>query len=143
MTHVNTRNLNDLQGKTVVIPKGTRVHSMHPSKREYVLKRAQRVKVHHTLSGWSMSHHMMSERDFRRVEQREDMQDQLEAYKKVKFDYDFARELRKEDEISEAALRESMDAYHKFRFVFSSPSVRWPGTSGYWCESHTWIEEQV
>jgi len=142
MTHTNTRNIDNLRGKTVVIPKGTRIRTMHPSRKEYVLKRNQRVKVNHTLSGWSMPAHMMGEREFHIVEFSSDMKDQWEAYKKVKFDYDFAWELRKERQLDDDAWKTACDAYYDFRFVFSKPSVRWPGTGGYWCEADTWIVEE-
>lgn len=41
-----------LKGDTIIVPKGSVVHTTHPSGRVQVTKRAQRVTVHHCLDGW-------------------------------------------------------------------------------------------
>lgn len=38
-------------GMTVIIPRGTKVKSTNPSRREYVTKCARKVRVHHLLPG--------------------------------------------------------------------------------------------
>lgn len=40
------------KGDTIVIPKGTVIHTTHPSGRVQVSKRAQTITVSHTLDGW-------------------------------------------------------------------------------------------
>lgn len=40
------------RGSKLTVPAGTVVHSTNPSKRQYVLKRAQTVLVHHAPDGW-------------------------------------------------------------------------------------------
>jgi hypothetical protein len=39
------------KGEEIIIPKGTIVKSMNPSKREYTLKRNQKIKIAHLRSG--------------------------------------------------------------------------------------------
>jgi len=40
------------KGDTLTIPKGSVVHTTHPSGRVQVTKRAQKITVHSTLDGW-------------------------------------------------------------------------------------------
>jgi hypothetical protein len=44
-------NLPIKSGDTVIIPKGIKVKTMNPSKKEYITKRTMKIKVHHTLPG--------------------------------------------------------------------------------------------
>lgn len=135
------RDLEHLRGKTVVIPRGTTVRSMNPSKRKYVTARAQRVTVHMVFDAQEISHYMITNGELARIRANPQFAHQIAAFEKVKFDYEFALELMRENEITDEDYRTVSRAYRDFRFQLSKPSVSWAGTGGYWCDAEDWIEE--
>ena len=102
------------QGQEIVIPRGVRVATMHPSRNDYVTKRTQSVKVHHFLSGRSVAlHYALGDRYIRRMlEQR---------------GVDLAALERDSDSNPCAGYRRMVH--------LENPKVCWPGTGGYWCEA--------
>lgn len=42
-------------GDIIIIPKGVKVKTMHPSKDSYITKRKQKIEVNHTLPGQSLA----------------------------------------------------------------------------------------
>jgi len=101
------------RGQTIVIPAGTTVKTMHPSRASYVTKRKQTVKIDHVLSGSSISGlDALQDRKWRAGLERRG--------------YDFTHL----EELYKANSRE----FYDFRVPISNPSVRWPGAGGYWNE---------
>jgi hypothetical protein len=100
------------RGQKVVIPAGVTVRTMHPSRDEYVTKRAQTVTIDHILPGQSVSNYIAyGDKDYYRP--------------LVEKGFDFSEIER---------LREANDPeYYKGMVAISNPSVSWAGAGGYWC----------
>src|SRR5579859_4377703 len=112
------------QGDMIVIPAGTTVKSMHPSKdrKRYVTKRRHTVKVHHLMNGMSIAVHMRTEPDRRYHPEFANTYAEFDALRAM------MRDLTGDD------LALAMDWYQNMRIVISNPTVCWSGTGGYWCE---------
>lgn len=107
-------------GDVVRIPQGATVHSTHPARKEYVTVRAQKVKVHHLLSGRFVSvREALDEHRAQLQTQGLDLSD-LERWRT-----DNARE------------------YYVRMVQIEGPSVRWAGTGGYWCEVPVAVVEKI
>lgn len=109
--------------QVVVIPAGTVVRTMHPARKTYTTKRKQTVKIDHTLPGQSMTIGMMTDKD-------------RYYYPEHKATFDRYDEMildartHPDNEIGSKMWREA----HEMKVHVSNPSIRWPGTGGYWCE---------
>jgi len=107
-------------GDVVRIPQGVTVHSTHPTRKEYVTARAQKIKVHHLLSG-------------RFVSVREALDEYRALLKAHGFDLSELERWRTDN------LRE----YYLRMVQIDEPSVRWAGTGGYWCEVPVSVVEKL
>jgi hypothetical protein len=111
------------QGEKVVIPAGTKVKTMHPSRNEYVTKRRQTITVHHLLNGRSIRVAMMSNCDRHAFPQ----------FANAYAEFDALREMMRDmtgDELRLAYAMQDEILIHP-----SNATVCWPGTGGYWCEA--------
>ena len=109
-------------GTVVIVPKGTKVTSTHPTRTEWITQRAQRVTVNHILNGVSYA---------------------CDSLDRHQHEY-----LKEKMGVTDAEIDSRVEAYHDaikekgyknvnfldFAFHVSNPSVRWPGTGGYWNE---------
>lgn len=139
-----TKSLPIKRGQTVTIPKGTKVKSFNPSRREYVLTRAQTVTVNHLMNGqtytaasvivkdgvetsfrWSVS-----DRDIHSMMEILDIPNETPAEKAAAL---AALEAKAREHL---VLRYERDGHQVFDAIIhtSNPTIVWPGTGGYWCE---------
>lgn len=98
-------------GDKVRIPAGTSVTSMNPSRRGWISKRAQVVRVDHELFGRYVS---VSEA---LGEYRQDL---------AKRGYDLST--------LETWKRDNSPEFYRMMVLINQPSIRWAGSGGYWCE---------
>ncbi len=94
------------KGDRIIIPAGTRVKTMHPSRNEFTVKRKMTVTVHHTMSGMNISEPEW-EKDFR---------------------YKFPNA-----PLIEQKPYANIDYVERIRAV-KNPSICWAGSGGYWNE---------
>lgn len=123
----------ELKGKTVVIPAGTLVRSMNPSKPRWTTARKQTVKVHHVLNGWHVFPHMLSGSEIQRMADEDGVD--FSEYLQLKFDLDFARLRYEEGELSKEVLLALERQFYSFSVLRRQPTVVWAGAGRYWCEA--------
>ena len=101
------------RGSVILIPKGTKVKTMHPSRNEYVTKKDMKVKVHHLVPGQNVP---LNDRDYK---------PQIEEYSKQEGSMCLLG--RSNDEILPRGINATAPIHN--------PGVVWAGNSGYWCEA--------
>ena len=139
----NTSDLPIKMGQMVTIPKGTKVKSTHPHRKDYVTKRKMTIKVNHLGSGesWSIGNLYRKEGqpdDFRLTGVNDrDLHYLAECLglphsNKAEDDAALATLI----DIAKQNLKPSNDTGTAFNaFVpVHNPCVTWAGTGGYWCD---------
>nr|BFD64950.1 hypothetical protein BdHM001_36310 [Bdellovibrio sp. HM001] len=102
--YVETERIPFKKGDVILIPAGTKVKSTNPSKREYLTKRKQRIKVFSVDTG-------------------SDMDEAL---------YSYEIDRHGADENAPVIEREVAGSMQRRR-VTSNPSIVFTGSGGYWC----------
>lgn len=99
-------------GQTVLIPKGVKVHSTHPARKNYITARAQKVKIHHCMLGQFVS-----------VDQA--LHEYRPRLEEEGFDLS----------ILEQWKTQNAPELHEYLVQVKPPAVCWAGSGGYWCEA--------
>lgn len=100
------------QGSEVTLPAGVQVRSTNPARKQYVTRRSQVVRVHHTLAGQFVS-------------VREALDEFGDTLAARGFDLTILQKWR---------LKNAAEYYH-LMVQIEEPLVCWAGSGGYWCEA--------